>query len=269
VGASDPFDFVGDNSDGDADVGVVCIHGFTGSPYEMRYLGGALARAGITATGLLLPGHGTSASDLERSRWEDWAAAVEREVDAMFRRHRRVAVVGQSLGGLLALHVAAHRPGLAAVGSLAAPLWLGGLAGRVSRWLTDPRAGRLRRRIRMLPKLAGSDVRDRRARAENPSYGAIPTRALGELLAFMRVVDAELPQIAAPVLVVHARRDHTAPVACAVRIAERARARRVWILARSFYLIAVDVERDIVAAEVIAFVRRHATRQPGDLPCVM
>jgi carboxylesterase len=125
VGASDPFDLAGDASaETDPDVGVVCIHGFTGSPYEMRYLGGALARAGITARGLVLPGHGTSVDDLERTRWEDWAAAVEREIDAMFRRHGRVAVVGQSLGGLLALHVAAHRPELTAVGSLAAPLWL-------------------------------------------------------------------------------------------------------------------------------------------------
>lgn len=266
MGASDPFDFDGGGKcGGDADVGVVCVHGFTGSPYEMRYLGGALARAGVSATGIVLPGHATSVDDLERSRWEDWAAAVDREVDAMFRRCRRVAVVGQSLGGLLALHVGAHRRDLAAIGSLSAPLWLGGIAGRAARWLTGP----LGRRIRRIPKLGGSDVRDRRARAENPSYPQIPTRALGELLAFMRIVDDELPRVAAPVLVLHARRDHTAPVACAARIAERTHARRVRILPRSFHLIAVDVERDIVAAEVLAFVRRHASGQPGELPCVM
>ncbi|HEX2688563.1 MAG TPA: alpha/beta fold hydrolase [Kofleriaceae bacterium] len=263
MGAGDPFDFAGE-----AHVGVICVHGFTGSPYEMRYLGEALARTGATVRGLLLPGHGTSIDDLERIRWEDWAAAVEREVDAMSQRCRRVVVVGQSLGGLLALHVAAHRPALAAVATLAAPLWLSGLSGRAVRWLTDPR-GRLRRRIRTLPKLGGSDVRDRRARAENPGYRAIPTRALGELLRFMQIVDAELPQIAPPVLVLHARRDHTAPVACATRIAERAHARRVRILPRSFHLIAIDVERDLVATEVAEFVRRHATCQPGDLSCAM
>jgi carboxylesterase len=264
VGASDPFDFDGGGGDEDADVGVVCVHGFTGSPYEMRYLGAALGRAGFAAAGLVLPGHNTSVDDLERSRWEDWVAAVEREVDAMFRRRRRVAVVGQSLGGLLALHLGARRSDLAAVCSLAAPLWFDGILGRVSRWLTGP----LGRRIRRIPKLGGSDVRDRLARAENPSYRAVPTRALGELVSFMRIVDGELAQIAAPVLVVHGRRDHTAPVACAARIAERARARRVCILPRSFHLIAVDVERDIVAAEVIGFLRLHATQEPGALPCV-
>ena len=76
---------------------MVCIHGFTGSPYEMRHLGDALARTGATVRGLLLPGHGTSVDDLERTDWQDWASAVEREIDAMFRRCRTVAAVGQSL----------------------------------------------------------------------------------------------------------------------------------------------------------------------------
>jgi carboxylesterase len=257
VGAGDPFDLAGDG-----EVGVVLIHGFTGTPYELRYLGEQLARTDVTVRGPLLPGHGTSLEDLERTRWEDWSAAVEREVDEMFGRCRRVAVVGQSLGGLLALHVGARRPALAAVASLAAPLWLDGLSGRVARWLTSPRGDRLARRIRTLPKLGGSDVRDRRVRAENPGYAAIPVRALGELLAFMRVVEDALPQVTPPVLVVHARRDHTAPVACAARIAELTRARRVRILPRSFHLIAADVERDIVATEVIDFLRLHATRPP-------
>jgi esterase/lipase len=67
------------------------------------------------------------------------------------------------------------------------------------------------------------------------------------------------------VLVLHARHDHTAPVACAARIAERARARRVRILPRSYHLIAADVERDIVAAEVAVFLRNHTST--GALPC--
>lgn len=252
----DPFDLVGDG-----EVGVVLLHGFTGTPFEVRYLGEQLARAGLTVHAPLLPGHGTSLDDLDRTTWRDWTAAVARAVADVRARCGRVAVVGQSLGGLLALHAASEDPGIACVASLAAPLWLEGLSARVAGWTTT---GLLRGRVRALPKLGGSDVRDRRARAENPCYPAIPTRALGELLAFFRVADAALAQVAQPVLVLHATQDHTAPVACAHRIAARTRAVRVRILAESYHLIAIDVERDIVAAEVIAFVRRYARARAVD-----
>ena len=256
----DAFDLVGDESE----VGVVLVHGFTGTPYEVRYLGEQIVRAGFSVRAPLLPGHGTTIADLDRTTWEDWAEAVNRAVDAMRVRCPRVAVIGQSLGGLLALHLASTRRDIAAIGSLAAPLWLAGLSGRVAAWTTN---GPLRR-VQSIPKLGGPDVRDKRAKAENPCYRAIPTRALGQLLAFMRIVDDALPSVSQPVLVLHAEQDHTAPVACAARIAEATRASRLRILPRSYHLIAIDVERDIVAAEVTRFLAQYTRPSRGDLSCV-
>jgi carboxylesterase len=257
VTSGEPFDFVGDG------VGVVCVHGFTGTPYELRYLGEQVAHAGFAAVGPLLPGHGTTVDDLDRTTWADWANAVDTTIDRTRERYGRIALVGQSLGGLLALHAASRRDDIACVASLATPLWLDGFSGRIARWTQGPLSF-----VRRLPKLGGSDVRDRRVRAENPCYPAIPTRALGQLLAFMRIVDDALPRVRCPVLVVHARHDHTAPVACATRIAEATHAERVRILPRSYHLIAADVERDVVAREVIALLKRHSSTE-GSLPCAM
>ena len=261
MGLADAFDVVGD----DDHIGVVLVHGFTGSPYEVRYLGEQLARAGFTVRAPLLPGHGTSLEDLDATTWKDWTEAVERAVDSMRVRCRRIAVVGQSLGGLLALHLASHRSDVACVASLAAPLWLEGLSARVATWTTQ---GALRG-VRAIPKFGGSDVRDKRAKRENPCYPAIPTKALGQLLEFFPIVKEALPRVTQPVLVLHAIQDHTAPVACAQTIAEATRAVRVRLLPESFHLIAVDVERDIVAAEVTQFIRRYADapRPRRDLTC--
>lgn len=239
---------------------MVLLHGFTGTPWEVGYLGVQLGAAGYTVRAPRLPGHGTSLEDLDRTTWLDWTAAAERALDHVAQGCKRVALVGQSLGGLLALHLASRRTDVMCVASLAAPLWLGGLSGRAAHWT---RPGGPLARLRTLPKLGGSDVRDPRSKAENPCYPAVPTRALAQLVEFMTVADDALPAITQPVLVLHATQDHTAPVACAQRIAERTHAVRVRILPRSYHLIAVDVEREIVAAEVVAFLRHT-----GDSTCV-
>ena len=248
----DPFDL-----DGDGSIGVICVHGFTGTPYDMRFVGGELARAGYHVHGLRLPGHGTSVEDLDDTRWTDWADAVEDAFDAMRLSCNRVAVVGLSLGGLLSLHLAAKRPEVAAVASLAAPLWLEGLSARVAAWAASGALSRFAPVMRAIPKIGGSDILDPVVKAMGLGYPAIPVRALAQLAEFMKLVETELDRVSQPVLVVHAEQDHTAPVACAKVIAERTHAVRTRILPRSYHVISNDVERDIVAAEVIHFLRRH------------
>jgi carboxylesterase len=251
----EPFDLGQSHDD---TVGVVCVHGFTGTPYEMRFLGERLAEAGFHVRGLRLPGHGTSIAELDTTTWQDWVVAVEAEFDDLAKLCRRVAVVGQSMGGLLALHLASRRSEVAAVCTLAAPLWLEGLSGKVAQWAAS---GALRW-LNKIPKLHGSDCRDPIVRRENPSYRAIPTKSLAQFAAFMKVADAALEAVTQPVLVIHGKHDHTAPVACAIEIARRTHARRTKLLERSYHLIAADVERDIVAEEVRSFLRQ-TTGEPA------
>jgi len=245
---AEPFDL----GERDAMTAVVCVHGFTGTPYEMRYLGERLADSGFRVRGLMLPGHGTSPEDLDRTTWRDWTGAVEATFDELRTDFARVAVVGQSLGGLLALQLASRRPEVAAVATLAAPLWLDGLGGKVARWAASGGLSWLK----AVPKLYGSDCRDPEVRRNNPGYRSIPLKALGQLATFMHVTSDALDQITQPVLVVHGKHDHTAPVACAAEIAKRTHARRTKLLKRSYHLIANDVEKDIVAEEVRSFLRQ-------------
>jgi carboxylesterase len=99
----DPFFFPGD------DRAVLCIHGFTGTPYEMRFLGEQLATRGMTVRGIALPGHATRIDDLYDKTWRDWVDAVVAAYDELAARSRGVVVVGQSLGGLLAMYLATLR----------------------------------------------------------------------------------------------------------------------------------------------------------------
>lgn len=90
--------------------GVLLVHGFTASPWEMRFFGEALAAAGFLALGVRLPGHGTTAEDLARRRYEEWLATVDRGHTLLAEAGLRCYGIGMSTGALLLLAQAVDRP---------------------------------------------------------------------------------------------------------------------------------------------------------------
>jgi carboxylesterase len=235
----------------------------------MRYLGERLHERGWAVSGPALPGHTTTPEEMADSTFDEWYAAVEHAFDELAARCDAVAVVGQSLGGLLALHLAAQRGDeLAAVASLAAPIWLPRLSRAVGGLYA--RIPQLDGWVPMIPKVAGSDVRDPAMRRSNPSYRVIPARALAQLDRAMKVVRAELTRVRVPTLVLHGRQDHTVPYACSEAIARGVSAAivRHRPLHGSYHLIAIDIERDLVAQEVgrffaDRFAERGAVAEPA------
>jgi len=110
-----PFQLPGDNGEA-----VIAVHGFTGIPGHWRLAAETLNQHGYTVVAPLLPGHGTSVSEMERHGAADWLRTV---VDAALsvRDHRRVHLAGLSLGGLLAI-LAAGPTNAATITTVSAPL---------------------------------------------------------------------------------------------------------------------------------------------------
>ncbi|MSP62155.1 MAG: alpha/beta fold hydrolase [Myxococcales bacterium] len=251
AGDAAPFRF-----DGDAR-GVLLVHGFTGTPFEMRLLGESLARRGLSVVGPRLAGHGAGAKELAATSWHDWYATVESAFDELRTRVGSVAVCGLSLGGLLTLELARRRgKEIAAIASLSAPLW-------IPRWMM--RGVRLAARVRILrdgnlPKIGGSDIVDPVMRKKNPTGRGFPVRAIASLLDCMEHVAAHLGEVDRPALLAHARGDHTAPFECMEAIAGRLRGpvERL-ILERSAHVITLDVEREELFWRVGDFLERHLT----------
>lgn len=90
--------------------GALLLHGFTGWPGEMAFLGDRLASAGLAVSIPRLPGHGTNGLDFMRTGWRDWLRAAVDAYLEMAAEHPRVHVVGFSMGGLLAILLAARFP---------------------------------------------------------------------------------------------------------------------------------------------------------------
>ena len=90
--------------------GCLLLHGFSANPEEMRWLGDYLSSQGHAVFGVRLAGHGTDPHDLERTRWTDWLIDVEEGLGILGATTERVVVVGQSMGGMIALTAAARYP---------------------------------------------------------------------------------------------------------------------------------------------------------------
>src|SRR4051794_20792366 len=87
-------------------VGVLLCHGFTGSPQSLRPWAEHLARAGVTVSLPRLPGHGTTWQEMNRTRWEDWYASLDKAFADLRGHCSETFVMGLSLGGCMALRLA-------------------------------------------------------------------------------------------------------------------------------------------------------------------
>lgn len=235
------------------DTGVLLIHGFTGAPTEMRPLGDFLAAHGYTVSGPLLPGHGTDPADLNRVRWQDWARAVDDSYGELARQVRRVFVAGLSLGGLLALHLAAHQP---AVRGLL--LYAPGLLVADRRL---PLSTVVKYVLPLLPKneLADSDLVDPEAFNRIWCYETYAVGGASQLWRTQRAVRRELSQVAQPIVVFQGRGDRAIRPESPQVILDGVRStdkRLVW-LASSGHNLLVDAEGEAVLAQSLAWIRER------------
>lgn len=236
-----PFRLGPSGGDGPA---VLCLHGLTGTPYEVRPPAEALAAAGFACLGPKLPGHGADERTLAATPRSAWLEAVCGAFDELAAAHGRVYVLGLSLGGLLALSLAARRE-VAGVAAVAAPLRL--------RAAVRHGVPILARFLRSVPKRAA--ILDPAARRRHPSLDRMPLASVVELLHLQREVAAELHRIRAPLRLYYSRLDPTVHPSNAERILERVASRDTGVeyFTRSGHVIPVDYEGPELSKRVLEF----------------
>jgi carboxylesterase len=244
---------------------VLLLHGLTGSTFELAPLARALHAAGMRCLAPVMAGHGGPARELAGVPWAEWVGKARRDL-ARLEGARRTFVVGCSMGALVACALAHDQPARVDGLVLLAPALELHLQGRLGALLG--RAPALSSLV--VPKRAGSDVRDREMRRRNPAMDGVPLGAVAELGHLQAHVDRQLPGIAAPALVIQGAHDHTVTVAGAKRLARRIGSgpAELLLLPRSWHLVGIDVERDRCAAAAADFLeglpipgRRRAARR--------
>lgn len=113
---NEPFFWHGENGKG-----VLLVHGWTSTPYEVRRLGKYLNENGYTVYGLMLSGHGTVPKDLENVTHEDWIRDVRDGYQKLKETCDKVFVGGTSIGANLAMILAKEEQGITGLVLMATP----------------------------------------------------------------------------------------------------------------------------------------------------
>jgi carboxylesterase len=194
IPTAEPFLLQGDASK----PACLLIHGFTGTPKEMRWMGEYLQRQGYTCLGIRLTGHATHPEDMIRSRWTDWVASVEDGYHLLCGLTDDIFLAGLSMGGILAL-LMSTRLKVKGVVAMSTP---SRLPTDYPVWLMEF----LSRFIKFSPKTKqppGSGWFDKAAYHEHIVYGENPVRSAAELKKLILEMRDALPKVNVPVLLMH------------------------------------------------------------------
>lgn len=237
-----PFYFKGN------DIGCLIIHGFTGSPAQMRLLGEVLRKEGYTVSGILLKGHGTTIEDMEKTNWQDWWNTAKEAYAKLKQECRKVYVMGLSMGGILSL-LLAETYEIDKVISIAAPIRI---YSKLSYLAPILKYFKKYEQWAELP-LAQGEVGDPYTQA----YKKIPVAAIPSLLKLMRKAEKGLHHIMAPILIIQSRMDETVIPQSAQMIYEGVASREkqlIW-LEKSKHVCTLGPEREYMHEQMVRFLK--------------
>lgn len=228
--------------------GVLLVHGFTATTAEVRLVAKALHARGYSVAGPLLPGHGTSPQDMNRYRWQDWYAEVEKAYLALAAHCQRVIVGGESTGGVLVLRLAALHPEITAVLSYASAL-------RLAMRRLDVLKMRLVAPV--VPYISKGPPTD-----DNPwqGYPVYPLKAGTQLLRLQVETRRLLRDVRQPILIVQGRHDHTVAASVPQEIYDgvRSAVKELHWMENSGHCVMIDQEWEAVAQLTIKFLQKLA-----------
>jgi carboxylesterase len=252
-------------------VGVLLIHGLSGTPVEMREIGEQMAALGHTVHCPQLAGHCGTYEDLKAVRWHDWFANVEAGLRRLRETCDTVVVGGLSTGAILSLNIAARYPDLVqGVVALAPTLWLNGWMVPYHAYLFNivlqkPIANQFD-----FPDLFPHGVKDETIRhriksaidSGDSSIAGLAVTPGGAVLEHRWLVNAtrrDLKWIKQPVMIIHPREDDYADLNnVAALMRNIGGAVETITLEDSYHIVTVDRQKHVVAERMAGFVSRIA-----------
>lgn len=220
--------------------GVLLIHGFTGTPSEVRLLGEFLRDKGYTVRGILLKGHGTTPEDMKRSNCRDWIHGAVEGYKSLKRDCDEVFAVGFSMGGLLSLYLARNYD-IKGAAALSAPI----------------RIQRSKAVFYYIKKIFMAHIISDKREIRTNGYWRAPLISVYNLFKLIRYIKANLKHIEKPVLIVQSYEDKTVHPISANIIYNNlgSKDKSIIYLHKSGHVITCGNEKEQVFREVYNFIK--------------
>jgi carboxylesterase len=242
-----------------AKIGILVLHGFTGSPVSVRPLAELLSKRGFAVEMPLLPGHGTQPKDLLPTRYADWRAEALAALRRLRARTEHVFAVGLSMGGTLVLDLASTEKLDGAITINAQILDRGGLVVKL--------APVIEKLIPIAPaSAAGLTKNDIKKGGDEDAYDWVASAAGNSLVRALPEVRARLKQLTCPLLVIYSRDDHSVPPANSkalpglVGTGTRSDQVTVLELTESYHVATLDHDLPLIDERVASFAESLAKR---------
>lgn len=236
---------------GKSGVGVLLLHGFTGSPAAMRPWAEHLINRDYSIELPALPGHATSWQDLNRTSWHQWYAAAQISLLKLARESKQVFVGGLSMGGALALRLAQHQPSVSGL-MLVNPA----LQAKNKLLKLAPLLGKV---IPSVPAV-GNDISI--PNVSEHSYDRTPINAAASMLELWTDVKKALPLVTAPTLVFTSLNDHVVPINSSElilnSISTSPHFREQVFLEKSFHVATLDHDAQVIFNRSVEFIKQKA-----------
>jgi carboxylesterase len=234
---------------------VLLIHGFAGSPHDVRPISDALERKGVPHRAITLPGHDTSPREMKHADMDRWLDAARSGYASLAAEYERIAVVGFSMGGALSLIVASENPVCKLVMLnpyfRVRPRWY--YFGQPEAW-----ARRLEAVLGYVKKPRVGFINDRDGRRRygaHPQYRFVPTKCVKHLVEIGRTAMAQASKVAADALWFHSTGDQVADFAHSRKAFDRiASTKKEFVtLSRSNHIVLYDFDADDIVAKAMVF----------------
>ncbi len=192
-----PFYFRGTNGKG-----IILVHGWTSTPYEVRRLGKYLNEKGFTVFGPLLRGHGTKPENLENITWHEWLEDLSIALNEIKKDCGQIYIGGTSIGANLAMLLAAERPEINGLVLMAAPYRIN--FERILEVFGKILLPFKKYNNKYYPPTFGASTTITRI----ISYQKYSIKSALEVLELIRISRKKLSQITQPVFIIQSKHDH-------------------------------------------------------------